>query len=72
MGIRAQIRAQSGTSGTQKAQPPALIKSPAKMGRYRCDKKANEDGDLTAQVRKINNSIRWTKEQRFCLEGEMP
>src|SRR5208283_1927644 len=33
------------TSGTQKVQPPALIRSPAKMGRYRCDKKANENGE---------------------------
>jgi hypothetical protein len=31
--MRAQIRAQSGASGTQKVQPPALIRSPAKMGR---------------------------------------
>ena len=41
---------------TQKAQPPALIRSPAKMGPHRCDQKANENGNLTAQVRKINNS----------------
>jgi hypothetical protein len=26
-------------SGTQKGHPPALIMSPAKMGRYRCDQK---------------------------------
>jgi hypothetical protein len=45
MGIRAQIRAQSGASGTQKVQPPALIRSPAKMGHYRCEKKANENGE---------------------------
>ena len=32
MGMHAQIWAQSGASGTQKAQPPALIRSPAKMG----------------------------------------
>ena len=57
MGMRAQIRAQSGAPGTQKAQPPALIRSPAKMGRFRCDQKANKNGaNLTAQVRKINNS----------------
>jgi hypothetical protein len=37
--MRAQIRAQSGASGTRKVQPPALIRSPAKMGRFRCDKK---------------------------------
>jgi len=43
--MRAQIRAQSGASGTQKVQPPGLIRSPAKMGRYRCDKKANENGE---------------------------
>jgi hypothetical protein len=41
MGMRALIRAQSDASGTQKAQPPDLISSPAKMGRYRCEKKAN-------------------------------
>ena len=46
MGMHAQIRAQSGASGTQKVQPPALIRSPAKMGRYRCDKKATENGEF--------------------------
>ena len=54
--MRAQIRAQSGASGTQKVQPPALIRSPAKMGRYRCAKRQTKMGNLTAQVRKINNS----------------
>jgi Domain of unknown function (DUF4136) len=42
MGMRARIRAQSGASGTQKAQAPDLISSSTKMGRYQCDKRANE------------------------------
>jgi hypothetical protein len=54
--MRAQIRAQSGASGTQKVQPPDLIRSPTKMGRYRCDKRQTKMGNLTAQARKINNS----------------
>jgi hypothetical protein len=34
-----------------------LIRSPAKMGRHRCDKKANENGEsYRPEVRKINNS----------------
>ena len=60
MGMRAQIRAQSGASGTQKAQPPALIRSPAKMGRYRCDKKANENGESYRpgpQNQQLNNQV---------------
>ena len=57
--MRAQIRAQSGASGTQKVQPPALIRSPAKMGRYRCDKKANENGEcyLRPQNQQLNNQV---------------
>jgi len=47
-----------GASGTQKAQPPALIRSPAKMGRYRCDQRQTKMGNLTVQVRKINSTIR--------------
>jgi len=39
MGMRAQIRARSGASGTQKVQPPALIRSPAKMGTLRMRQK---------------------------------
>ena len=36
-------------------------------------KRQTKMGNLTAQVRKLNNlTIRRTKEQRFCLEGEMP
>lgn len=35
---------------------PALIRSPAKMGRYRCDQKANENGESYRPGRKINNS----------------
>jgi len=69
MGMRAQIRAQSGASGAQKAQPPALIRSGAKRGRKRCDKKANKDGELTAQVRKINNSTIQVNEGATILFG---
>jgi RNA-directed DNA polymerase len=52
MGMRAQIRAQSGASGTQKAPPPALIRSPARMGRYRCDQKANAEERAKRQGKK--------------------
>lgn len=48
-------RAQSGASGTQKAQPPP-DKVTRQEGALLCDQKANENGNLTAQVRKINNS----------------
>jgi hypothetical protein len=60
MGMRAQIRAQSGASGTQKVQPPALIRSHAKMGRYRCDKKAIENGESYRpgpQNQQLNNQV---------------
>jgi hypothetical protein len=60
MGMRAQIRTQSGASRTQKVQPPALIRSPAKMGRYRCDKKANENGESYRpgpQNQQLNNQV---------------
>ncbi|SPE30058.1 hypothetical protein SBA5_740002 [Candidatus Sulfotelmatomonas gaucii] len=60
MGMRAQIRAQSGAPGTQKAQPPALIRSPAKMGRCRCDQKANENGESYRpgpQNQQLNNQV---------------
>src|SRR5271165_2017051 len=44
------------TSGTQKVQPPALIRSLAKMGATDATKRQTKMGNLTAQVRKINNS----------------
>ncbi len=58
--MRAQIRAQSGASGTQKVQPPDLGRSPAKMGRYRCDKKPNENGESYRpgpQNQQLNNQV---------------
>jgi hypothetical protein len=47
---RAKLVAASWRPGANPAQEqrlvqPALIRSPAKMGRYQCDKKANENGE---------------------------
>jgi len=50
--MRAQIRAQSGASGTQKAQPPRPDKVTAKIGATDATKRQTKMGNLTAQVRK--------------------
>jgi len=58
--MRAQIRAQSGASGTHNVQPPALIRSPAKMGRHRHDKRENENGESyrpCPQNQQLNNQV---------------
>jgi hypothetical protein len=59
MGMRAQIRAQSGASGTQKAQPPP-DKVTRQEGGYRCDQKANENGEYhrpSPQNQQLNNHL---------------
>jgi hypothetical protein len=58
--MRAQIRAQSGASGTQKAQPPALIGSPANMGTLPMRQKGKRNGECYRagpQNQQLNNRV---------------
>ncbi len=54
LGMRAQNRAQPEHRNLEGAA--ALQRSRTKIWGDRCDKKAKENGELTAQVRQMNNS----------------